>query len=203
MTQKRLSFIIAILILMVGCGQSTKGESLHLNKNPYSKTEFMLGTVVTIKIYDEDKKNVLQSAFDRIQILDEQISAEKIDSQINKINQNAGKKPVKVSKDVYQLIKSGKSHSQLSDGLFDISIGPLTKLWHIGFPDARKPQQYEIDNILTLINYKNIKLDDKNQTVFLTTKNMGLDLGAIAKGFITDKVVTVLREFGDRKSTRL
>lgn len=188
------SLLTILLILLAGCGQSTKGESLHLNKNPYSKTEFLLGTVVTIKIYDENKEDILDSAFDRIKVLDDQISAEKQASEISKINENAGIKPINVSKDVFRLIESGKDHSQLADGLFDISVGPLTKLWHIGFPDARKPEQSEIDQVLPLIDYKNIALDQENQTVFLTEKGMKLDLGAIAKGFITDEVVSVLKE---------
>lgn len=188
--------MIMIAILITGCTQSTKGETLQLNKNPYSKTEFLLGTVVTIKIYDNDKEDVLESAFERIEELEEQISAEKQESLVNEINKNAGIRPIKVSKDIYRLIESGKQHSQLANGLFDISIGPLTQLWHIGFPDARKPEQHEIDHVLPLVNYENIELNKQNQTVYLTEKDMKLDLGAIAKGFITDEVVTVLKEAG-------
>lgn len=197
MTKKRLlSLIIIFTVLITGCGQSMKGETLHLNKNPYSKTEFLLGTVVTIKVYDEDKEEVLESAFERIKELDEQISAEKQTSVINQMNENAGIHPIQVPEDIYHLIEAGKKHSQLANGLLDISIGPLTKLWHIGFPDARKPEQREIDQVLPFINYQNIELDEQNQTVYLSKKNMKLDLGAIAKGFITDEVVTILKDSG-------
>src|SRR5690625_999502 len=91
MTKKQLFSLVSILLIFItGCGQATKGESLSLNKDPYSRTEFMMGTVITVKIYDEGKEGALESAFDQIKVLDEQISAEKHASEINKINENAG-----------------------------------------------------------------------------------------------------------------
>ncbi|MCY0650646.1 FAD:protein FMN transferase, partial [Klebsiella pneumoniae] len=83
---------------------------------------------------------------------------------VDKINEQAGKKPVKVSEDVYYLIQEGLKYSENSGGSFDITIGPLTSLWHIGFSDARKPSQAEIDAVLPLINYKDVKMNDKDQT---------------------------------------
>ncbi|MFT2628442.1 FAD:protein FMN transferase, partial [Escherichia coli] len=70
----------------------------------------------------------------------------------------------------------------------------LTSLWHIGFSDARKPSQAEIDAVLPLINYKDVKMNDKDQTVYLEKEGMELDLGAIAKGFITDETLKVFKE---------
>src|SRR5690625_2952833 len=129
MGKRNLCYLLTILLLFIaGCGQTTKGESIHLNKNPYSRTEFMLGTVVTIKIYDDDREEVLDDVFARIKELEDKISSEKQHTEISEINQHAGIKPVKVSSDVYQLVEAGKKHSQLVNGLFDISIGPLTQL---------------------------------------------------------------------------
>src|SRR5699024_12423114 len=91
-------------------------------------------------------------AFERINELADKTSSEEKDSEINTINENAGIKPVQVSDDVYQLVEAAKAHSQLAEGKFDHSVGPLTKLWHIGFHDARKPDKSEIDAILTLID---------------------------------------------------
>lgn len=185
---------LAILLIISGCGLSSKADSVEIETTPHSKTEFLMGTVVTLKIYDKDKENVLDLAFERINELANKTSSEEKDSEINAINENAGIEPVQVSDDVYQLVEAAKAHSQLAEGKFDISVGPLTKLWHIGFPDARKPDQSEIDAILPLIDYEAVKLDKENQTIYLTEKDMILDLGAIAKGFITDEIVTLLKE---------
>lgn len=189
-----LSLMLILLLMIAGCGKSSKDETDHLTTNPYTKTEFLMGTVVTIKIYDKDKEDILNLAFERVKILADKTTTEENESEVSLINKNAGNEPVKVSTDVYQLIEAGKHHSNIADGAFDISVGPLTTLWHIGFPDARKPDQSEIEAILPLINYQRIELDATEQSVFLTKRDMALDLGAIAKGFITDEVVTVLRE---------
>ena len=196
-----LRFVLMIIISIVtGCGgQSTTEENGTLEKpelttTPYKKTEFLMGTVVTVKIYDKGKEAVLEPAFERIQTLADQITVNEAGSEIDAINTNAGIKPVKVSKDIFELMDAGNDYSIKSNGSFDISIGPLTDLWRIGFPDARKPAQSEIDAVLPLIDYKQIELNEKEQTVFLKEKGMQLDLGAIAKGFITDQVAEVLKE---------
>lgn len=189
-----LSFVLITFLIISGCNSSSKAESNNLVTSPYSKTEFLMGTVVTVKIYDKDKEEILDIAFERINELADKISSEEENSEISTINENAGIKSIEVSDDVYRLIEIAKEHSHLADGKFDFSVGPLTNLWHIGFPDARKPGQSEIDAILPLIDYQSVILDEKRQTIFLTEKGMALDLGAIAKGFITDEVVTVLEE---------
>jgi len=189
-----LIFLLTALLIISGCSSASKAESNNLVTSPYSKTEFLMGTVVTVKIYDKNKEDILNLAFERINELADKTSSEEKDSEITAINENAGIKPIKVSEDVYRLVEVAKEHSHLADGKFDISVGPLTKLWHIGFPDARKPDQSEIDAILPLINYEDVILDEQKQTVYLTKKDMLLDLGAVAKGFITDEVVTVLQE---------
>lgn len=195
MPRKQLIYLlVAFLFILTSCGKGMKVESAQTEIKLSSKTEFLLGTVVTIKIYEENKENVLEDIFDRIKDLEKQISAEMHDSTINEINKHAGVKPINVSDDIFELVEVGIKHSEQSGGLFDISIGPLTKLWHIGFPDARKPHPSEIEEALERINYENILLDASNQTIYLEEKGMMLDLGAIAKGFITDEVVKKMEE---------
>ncbi|WP_062104902.1 FAD:protein FMN transferase [Bacillus niameyensis] len=186
--------LLCILVLLTGCWKSGEPKaSSNLATSPYKRTEFLMGTVVTVKIYDKDKESVLTPVFERIQILANQITVNEKDSVIADVNANAGVRPVAVSEDIFELIKAGQSYSGLTKGAFDISVGPLTSLWHIGFPDARKPEQAEIDAALEKIDYKQVELNDKNHTIFLKQKGMQLDLGAIAKGFITDEVVKVLK----------
>ncbi|WP_071393184.1 FAD:protein FMN transferase [Bacillus tuaregi] len=194
---KLLSLLLVFLLFLSGCaGQEKEAKGPELLTSPYKKTEFMMGTVVTIKIYDEGKEAVLESVFDRIKYLAAHITVNENEekSEIDEINRQAGVEPVKVSKDIYELIEAGEAYSIDTKGSFDITIGPLTNLWRIGFPDARKPEQAEIDAILPLIDYGQVELNKKEQTVFLKKQGMQLDLGSIAKGFIADEVVEVLKE---------
>jgi len=194
MNRQSLWLWLLVIVLLSGCVQETEATETALNKSPYKETAFLMGTVVTVRIYDQDKEQVLESVFDRIYSLTEQIDAGETDSEIDKINLAAGVEPVKVSADIYELVALGKEHSTHADGTFDISIGPLTSLWHIGYDDARKPEQAEIDAVLSFIDYNKIELNNEEQTVFLKEKGMKLDLGAIAKGFITDEVKEVMQE---------
>lgn len=201
---KKTGLILLILFtfLFTGCGQS-KNETADENysqttTNPASRTEFLMGTVVTVKIYDKNKEDVLDPVFKKIQKLADEITVNdgEAKSEVDKINQNAGISPVEVSEDIFTLIKAGKTYSDRANGSFDITIGPLSSLWHIGFPDARKPTQEEINNVLPLIDYRFVELNDNKQTVYLQNKGMEIDLGGIAKGFITDKVRDVLVDHG-------
>ncbi|MHC5228032.1 FAD:protein FMN transferase [Enterococcus sp. LJL99] len=197
--KKRTIMIVGcmVLFLFMIAGCSTKKAATDvpkINKEPYSDQQTLIGTYVQIRIYDDGKEEVLEKAFDKVKDLGDRITVNEKGSEIDEINDQAGIKPVKVSDDVYELVKRAYEYSADSDGGFDMAIGPVTQLWHIGFPDARKPSQEEIDEALKLVDYTKVKLDDKEKTVYLEEKGMALDLGAIAKGFITDEVVKVLEE---------
>lgn len=197
---KRQIYILMMLIILVTAGCSTSADSSDdgssLIKNPYSETEFLLGTVVTIKIYDEGKEPVLEKVFNRIEELEQKMTANDSGSEIAEINEQAGIESVQVSEDVWQVIQQGKDYSEMAKGSFDIAVGPLTSLWNIGMEDARKPSQDEIDAILPLIDYEKVELDEAEQSVMLQEADMRLDLGAIAKGYIADEILELLTEEG-------
>ena len=205
MLKKRLLPIMCLLCILTfaGCGVSTNTEEANtkdtttsLLTDPYSDEQFLLGTYVRIRVYDKDKEEALKPAFDRVKELGDKITINQSGSEIDEINQQAGIKPVKVSDDVYTLLKKAYEYSEDSHGGFDMAIGPITQLWRIGFDDARKPLQEEIDKALQLVDYHKVELNDEEKTVYLQEKGMIIDLGAIAKGYITDEVVKVLKEQG-------
>lgn len=189
------SLLFVLVLVIAGCSDKQKEES-KVNKDPYSKQELLLGTYVQIRIYDDGKEEVLDKAFDRIKELGDKITVNEEGSEIDAVNEKAGIEPVKVSDDVYTLLKKAYEYSQDSNGGFDMAIGPITQLWHIGFDDARKPSQEEIDQALKLVDYHKVVLNDDEKTAYLEEKGMELDLGAIAKGYITDEVVKVLEDNG-------
>ena len=79
---------------------------------------------------------------------------------------------------------------------FNAAIGPLVKLWHIGFSDAKLPTQAEIDEKLKIINPDRIILRDDEFSIFLPEKGMEIDLGAIAKGYIADRIKDFWHAYG-------
>jgi len=102
--------------------------------------------------------------------------------------------PVSVSKDTIDMIEKSIYFSEISNGLFDISIGALVDLWNINSDNPRIPQQHEINAAIQDIDYKEIILDKENITVTLSKSGILIDTGAIAKGYITDRLVMYLKE---------
>ncbi len=163
-----------------------------------TQESFQLGTFITINLYadGEAPNEDFDRIFNEIERLEDLISKSIETSEVAQINKNAGIAPVPVGEEVYELIKLGLEFSNVSSGGFDISVGPLVDLWGIGTESAHVPEQSEIDETIALINYQDIELDDANRTVFLKKKGMELDLGAIAKGYIADKVKAIITDEG-------
>lgn len=172
----------------------------NTKKEPISKSSFFMGTLVNITLYDKFDETILDKVFNKISEIESLLSLNIKDSEINKINNMAGMEPVKVSSTTFDVIEKSLEYSKLSNGNFDITIGPLVKLWGIGSEDAKVPNDTEILNTLDLINYENIVLNKKESSVFLTENNMILDLGAIAKGYIADVISEILLEEGVTKA---
>lgn len=155
-----------------------------------ARTEPALGTVCTINAYDDGTKRLYDELFERLNNIEKTFSVNISTSEISRINESAGVSSVEVTDDVLYVLKEAIKYAEISDGAFDPTIGPLVKLWGINTDHARVPGQNEIDNALPLVNYKNVKVE--GHKVFLTEKNMSLDLGGIAKGYAADEMVKIL-----------
>ncbi|MGL6107580.1 FAD:protein FMN transferase [Romboutsia sp.] len=193
MKDKKVIFIfVAIILGVVGIYTYNINNKLK----SFNKDYFALGTVNEITIFskDEEKSNkVLNQCGNILNDITNRMSTHISTSEINQINQSAGKDFVKVSPDTFELIKTAIKYGAISKGTFDITIGPVVDLWAIGTDKARVPSSLEIKNILPLVNYKNILLDEKNLSIKLANPNMEIDLGGIAKGFAADKIASYLR----------
>ncbi len=164
---------------------------------PVSRTEIgLLGTTCTITVYARGAEEAVDAAFARIAQVEDRMTVNGDDSEVIEVNRAAGVKPVRVSPDTFTVIARGLEFSRLGDGAFDVTVGPLVKLWGIGTAAARVPSTREIHDALDLVGWRDVELSTKQSTVFLKRPGMALDLGAIAKGYAADEASRILREHG-------
>ena len=172
------------------------------HKTQSSRTEVALGTVCTVSIFEKTSSTIYDRIFEKIKQIENLMSTSIPNSEISKINQNAGIKSVKISQDTFTVLSCAKEIAKLSDGAFEPTIGNLVELWNInaivndetGTILPQIPSQKQIENALSKTDFTKLILDEKNQTAFLQTSGMELDVGGIAKGYATDCIVSILKE---------
>jgi thiamine biosynthesis lipoprotein len=177
---------------MMGCSNEEDKKI-----EPVTKSEFLLGTLVDIKIYDEleDYDVVFDDISKRLNEIESEMTINRDRSEVISINENAGKKYVKVSDDTLNVIRKGKYFSEMSKGKFDISIGPLVKLWDIGSENPSVPEIADINYKKAKVDYKKVLINEKEKSVMLAEEGMTLDLGGIAKGYAADEIVKIFEAY--------
>ncbi|MUH36566.1 FAD:protein FMN transferase [Zobellia amurskyensis] len=150
---------------------------------------------VTAKDSAEGNKNI-DLAVAEISRIEDLISSWNPNSQTSEINRNAGKNPVKVSYELYNLIERAISLSTLTDGAFDISYASMDKIWVFDGSVTQMPNTADIQSSVVKVGFQNIVLDSKNSTVFLKEEGMKIGFGAIGKGYAADKAKALLIEKG-------
>ena len=146
---------------------------------------------------EEFGQNAINSAINEVKRIEELLSTFKDSSQVNKINQCAGIKPVKVDREVVELIQRSSKISYLTQGSFDISYGSIDKsLWNFDINMVSLPDKETAMRSVSLINYKNIIVDPENSTVMLKNKGMRIGFGSIGKGYAADRAKQVLQIMG-------
>lgn len=156
----------------------------------------LMGTVIDVAIYHDKPQPILDEVERRLHIYNLRFSANDERSELMQINKAAGVHSVQVHPQLFDLIRIGKWHSCQPQSQLNIAIGPLIQTWRVGFSDAKRPQPQEIQYLLDLINPEQINLDPLNHSVFLTKKGMKIDLGALAKGYIADRLQDFLKSEG-------
>jgi FAD:protein FMN transferase len=154
-----------------------------------------LGTSITLQIFGNPQENIISHSFALIDHYEDLLTVNRDQSEVMSVNYAAGSHPVQVSSGTYDLIKLAVMKSQENFG-FNALIGPVVKLWSIGFKDAHVPTKNQIKDKMKLIDPFNVELNDSNQTVFLKKPGMELDLGGIAKGWIADRIRDYWRAYG-------
>jgi thiamine biosynthesis lipoprotein len=181
---KKITSFLIMFILLINLSACQKTEDTKV-----SLTNFYFDTAVTITIYgtsgNSDAQDIINECFSLCNQYEGFFSKTLTDSDVSKINNSNGEK-TKVDSYVAQLISDSLYYSRLSNGAFDITIAPLTSLWDIDNNTGTIPSNKDIKAALKHINYNNINVD--GEFVSLSDKNMQIDLGGIAKGFVADQL---------------
>ena len=160
-----------------------------------SKDYPVLGTWCELTLYGGYDTALLDGAYHLIQYYESLFTVNHDGSEVMRINRSAGDRAAEVSHATYTLVKRAVNESRQHYG-FNAAIGPLVKLWHIGFEDSRVPTDVEIAERLKLINPDDIVFNDDNCNVYLPQAGMELDLGGIAKGYIADRIQDFFKAYG-------
>lgn len=186
---KKISAIgmsILLIISMVSCSKEDEKVDKYATK---------MDTIMHLTAYGPNANKAIEAAFNRVDEIEKMASSSINTSDVNKINEAAGKEYVNVHPEIIKIIKTSIEYSKISNGAFDITVSPLIKLWGIGTPDERIPTDSEIKEKVALVGYNNISINDADSSVKLMKEGMAIDLGGVAKGFTADEIIKVLKEY--------
>jgi thiamine biosynthesis lipoprotein len=158
-----------------------------------------MGTAFLVTAYGPDRVKLeagVEAALEEAARLDHLLSNYKPQSEWSMVNREAAKGPVRVSKELFDLLSACQKYSELSEGTFDITVGPLMRSWGFFKGDGRYPHRSEIRVAMAGVGYRNLILDSNNQTVRFRRADTEIDPGGIGKGYAVDRMAQILREAG-------
>lgn len=171
----------------------------HPEWTRFEFTQVHMGTEFKIILYAPDADAAAQAsnaAFDRISTLDTIMSDYNPGSELMRLSQRAGGPAERVSDDLFRVLSQAQELARRSNGTFDITVGPVVRLWRLARAQRQVPDTARLAQALKLVGYKNLRLDQRNGTAELLKPGMLLDLGGIAKGYAVDQAIAVLKARG-------
>ncbi len=166
----------------------------------YEFSHAQMGTLFRIVLYGADSLKVeaaVKEAFAKIDSLNAHLSDYLEDSELSQLSRQAGSgQKVTVSEDLWRVLRLAHHISKQTHGAFDVTIGPLSKLWRSAFRQMQFPDVKRIAEAKAKVNYRWIKFFPKTRQVRLRKKGMRLDVGGIAKGYALDVAMRILFRHG-------
>ena len=160
----------------------------------------LMGNRFEISVVDADEEKAqahIDAAVEEIRRIESLLTTYKDDSQSNQVNRFAGERPVKVDREVFELIARSIRISGITQGAFDITYGSVDKrLWNFDQTMTALPDPQTAAAMVRLINYRNIQLDERQSTVFLKEKGMRIGFGGIGKGYAAEMARRLLQQRG-------
>jgi thiamine biosynthesis lipoprotein len=186
-------FLLAALTAILA-GQGRPPELLRLEKSASA-----MGSTFSVALYGTDRikmEAAADAALEESQRLDEMLSNYKPESELSLVNREAAEHPVRISPELFRLLSDAAEYSRESEGAFDMTVGPLMKVWGFYKGTGHLPHAAEVAAAMTKVGYRHIHLDAGAGTVRYDRPGVELDPGGIGKGYAVDKMVGILRQRG-------
>lgn len=177
-----------ICILFTACG--------YPKTDSFETQEFAMGTVIIQRIYHDNAKEISTRVNERLEKIEADMTINKPGGDINLLNDASGKEYVNIGISTLYVLDKAKEYSQISNGAFDVTVGPLVKAWGVFTDNPKVPSESEIDELLRLVNYKDIQLDLDGSKAKLERKGQIVDVGGIAKGYAGDEAIRIYKDHG-------
>ncbi len=168
----------------------------------YTYQSYHMGTQFSVILYAKNEyvaKEASDAAFERIEELNGIMSDYIDESELNRLSRTSGSgQAVKVSDELFEVLRTARLISEKTDGAFDVTIGPMTRAWRVKrmMPEPQLPDEAELNQLLSVVGYRYMILNEDAQTVLLEKENMRLDFGGIAKGYAAEEAVQIIQSFG-------
>lgn len=198
MNPKFTSVIAVSLVLLVVCFRPVSSASQE-QQVMYQEARRLMWTTFEIVAYGPERARLAEAAeaaFKEIDRLDRQMSNYSDESELTYINRNAAREDVIVEKELFDFLKLALDYSRNTDGMFDITVGPLMKAWGFFDKNGRVPKDSELKSVLACVGSKHVSLNERTHTVRFDREGVELDLGGIAKGYAVDRAAEILRASG-------
>jgi len=163
----------------------------------FTFTEYHMGVDARMVVYAPDQpsaEKACSAAFARIAVLDAIMSDYRKDSELMRLCDKSGGPPLRVSSDLFDVLKRAQELAKRTEGAFDVTVGPLIALWRAARKTGKLPDPVELSKARRLVGWQSVQLDECTRTVHLDARGMRLDLGGIAKGYACDQAQRVLKK---------
>ncbi len=164
-----------------------------------SGTRLVMGTFANVTAVARDQDTITRAvtaAHDELDAVDDMMSDYKPDSELTLVNREAFDRPVPVSEPLFEVLQASLEYSIISEGAFDVTIGPVVQLWRDMQKQNSRPTDQQLAEARQKVGYRHLILDAENRTVRFARPGMKLDLGAIAKGYAIDRAIDAMKAAG-------
>ncbi len=194
-----VTLLFALSSVLAALSADTKSSAAGQELLRLESSVDAMGSTYTMALYGTDQARLrvaAEEAAEEVRRLDHLLSNYIPSSEWSEVNRDAAKGPVRVSPELFDLLTDCVNYSRASEGAFDITVGPLMKIWGFYKGTGRLPHRAEIRGAMARVGYKNILLDPAHHTVRFAQEGVEMDPGGIGKGYAVDRMADVLRRNG-------